>query len=173
MRLSLAVFLFFIFSLLIVFITIEHNASNIEHKYLEKIQLSKLQKISMKQYTRTRKSYVPNRSYLLAVREIDKVLLDSPIAFKVNGSSPVMKSTLIKIVNIINHIKEDVVLSISSHTDATGSAQHNLLLSQKRADSLKSYFRKRVNLPLVVAIGYGEAFSLEKRLIEINLKRIK
>ena len=173
MKLSLAMFLFFIFSLLIVFITIEHNASNIEHKYLEKIQLTKLQKISRKQYTRTRKSYLPNRSYLLAVREIAKVLLDSPITFKANGCSPVMKSTLIKIVNIINHIKEDVVLSISSHTDSTGSAQHNLLLSQKRADCLKAYFRKRVNLPLVVAIGYGEAFSLEKSLIEINLKRIK
>ena len=167
------VFLFFISSLLLVLITIEQNISSIESKYSEKLQVNKIQRVSAKQYRRTKKRYVPIRSYALAKQKVRNVLLKNPITFNVNDSSPVMKSTLIEIVEIINHLKEDVVLSIVAHTDTVGSAKHNLLLSQKRADSLKSYFRKRVNIPLVVAIGYGEAFSLDHRLIEINSKRIK
>ena len=173
MKLVSILFLFFSSSLFLIFITIEQNADKIETKYNERLEVIRLQKICLKPYLRTKKKYVPKRSYLLAKREIQNVLLNSPITFKANDSSLLMNTTLIQIVEILNHLKESVVLSISAHTDAEGSKKHNLLLSQQRADRLKKFFEQRVNLPYIVAIGYGESFSLEHRLIEINLKRIK
>jgi outer membrane protein OmpA-like peptidoglycan-associated protein len=156
-----------------VFISIEQNSHGIHAKQIKKLQQNKIQISSMKAYSRTRKTYVPEHSFALAEHDIKKILLKDPIYFEVNHSSFLVKSTLIKIVKIVNAVKENVVLSILAHTNASGTAQDNLQLSQKMADKLKEYFLKRTNLPLVVAIGYGEVFSLKKRLIEINLKRIK
>jgi outer membrane protein OmpA-like peptidoglycan-associated protein len=173
MKVTLILFTFLISSLLLIFIVIEKNAQRIYAEKSEIIRLGKIQTLSAKTYRRTRKFYVPERSFSLAKREIKKILVKDPIQFEVNNSSFLVKSPLIKIVNIVNYVKEDVVLSISAHTDAEGTAKHNLSLSQKRADRLKEYFLDKTNLPLIVAIGYGEAFSLENRRIEINLKRIK
>jgi len=173
MRLRTIYFLFFIFSILLIFITIDQNAYRIHSEQMEKLRISKLQLFFKKSYKRTRKSYVPKRSCTLASQEIEKILLKEPIYFEVNDSSFLGKPTLIKIVKIINHVKEKVVLKILAHTDTEGTAKHNLDLSQKRADKLKEYFSNRTNLPFIVAIGYGEVFALKNRLIEIKLKRIK
>jgi len=172
-KLNVIYFLFFIFSLLLIFITIDQNAYRIHSEQMEKIRISQLQLLSEKSYKRTRKNYVPERSYVLASQEINKLLLAEPIHFEINDSSFLGKATLIKIVKIINHVKDDVVLKILAHTDTEGTAKHNLDLSQKRADKLKAYFATRTNLPLIIAIGYGEVFALKNRLIEIKLKRIK
>ena len=173
MKFGLILFIFFISSSLLIFITVERNAHTIYAVQLKKIKISQLQPLSAKTYRRTKKNYVPERSFSLAKEEIERILLKEPIHFELNNSSSLVKSTLIKIAKIVNHVKEDVVLSIFAHTDAEGTAKHNLYLSQKRADKLKEYFLSKTNLPLIVAIGYGETFSLEHRLIEINLKRIK
>ncbi|CAA6826407.1 MAG: Unknown protein [uncultured Sulfurovum sp.] len=173
MKFGLMLLIFFITSILLVFITIERNARVIYAKQMHEIKKSKIQIVSKKSYLRTRKIYVPERSCSLAREEIKSILLKEPLHFESNDSRFLGKRTLIKIVKIINHIKEDVVLSILAHTDAVGTAKHNLSLSQKRADRLKKYFINKTNLPLVVAIGYGEVFSLKNRLIELNLTRIK
>ena len=173
MKLVLILFAFFMASFLLIFITIEKNYSNIFTKQMDKLKINKIQSLSAKTYRRTRKVYVPERSFSLARKELNNLLLKEPIEFELNNSFLLGKPTLIKIVKIINHLNEDVVLSILAHTDAVGTAKHNLYLSQKRADRLKEYFEDKINLPLIVAIGYGEVFSLKKRLIEINLKRIK
>ena len=173
MKFGLILFSFFILSILLVVVSIERNAKGIYQKELNKIKMSSIQHSSAKTYARARKVYVPKRSVVLARKEIENILLKEPIGFEVDDSSFLEKSTLTRIVKVVNHIKEEVVLTVLAHTDAVGTAKHNLYLSQKRADKLKAYFRKRTNLPLIVAIGYGEAFSLKNRLIEINLKRIK
>lgn len=173
MKLNIIYSLFFIFSLLLIFLTVDQNAYRLHSEKMEKLRISQLQLVSKKFYKRTRKSYVPERSCSLASQEIEKLLLKEPIQFEVNNSEFFGKSTLIKIVKIINHVKEKVVLEILAHTDSKGTAKHNLDLSQKRADKLKTYFTTRTNLPLIVAIGYGEVFALKKRALEINLKRIK
>jgi len=173
MKINTVYFLFFIFSLLLILITINQNAYRIHSEQMEKLRISKLQLVSKKSYKRTRKSYVPERSSKLANHEINKLLLTEPIHFKVNNSEYIGKSTLIKIVKIINHVNEEVVLKILAHTDMKGTAKHNLELSQKRADRLKEYFEIRTKLPLIVAIGYGEVFALKKKALEIKLKRIE
>ena len=173
MKINTVYFLFFIFSLLLILITINQNAYRIHSEQMEKLRISKLQLVSKKSYKRTRKSYVPERSSKLANHEINKLLLTEPIHFKVNNSEYIGKSTLIKIVKIINHVKEDVVLKILTHTEKEGRAKDNLALSQKRADRLKEYFTNKTTLPLIVAIGYGEVFALKKKALEIKLKRIE
>ena len=173
MRLNIIYGLFFISSLLLIFITVDQNAYRLHSEKMEKLRLSRLQLVSQKTYKRTRKRYVPMRSCALANQEIEKLLVKAPISFERNRSEFFGKSTLIKIVKIINHVKERVALTILAHTDTQGSAKENLILSQQRADRLKLYFETRTHLPLIVAIGYGEVFALKDRVIEINLKRIK
>jgi len=173
MKINIVYFFFFLFSLLLILIAIDQNAYRIHSECIEKVRVAKLQLLSKKSYKRTRKSYVPERSYRLATQEINKLLLSEPIPFELNSSTHIGKSTLIKIVKIINHLKEDVVLKILAHTNREGSAKYNLELSQKRADRLKEYFEKRIHLPLIVAIGYGEALGFKDSVVEINLKRIK
>ena len=173
MKIGALLFTFFISSILLVFITIERNAYQIYDKQMREIKMSKIQMLSVKTYTRTRKDYVPRRSLSLARKEIADILLKEPIQFEVNDSSFLGKGTLLKISKIINNLKEEVVLSILAHTDTVGTAKHNLYLSQKRADNLKKYFMNRTKLSFIVSIGYGEVFSLKTRLIELHLKRIK
>jgi len=52
---------------------------------------------------------------------------------------------------------EDLRVRIEGHTDATGSNSTNLRLSQRRADSVRSYLvRLGVDPDRLVAVGYGE-----------------
>ena len=173
MKLALIFFIFFISSIGLIFVTVEEKSHIIYDKQMKKLKESTIQTVSAKTYKRAKKLYIPQRSFALGRQEIEKVLLKEPIHFELNDSSLLLKSTLIKIAQITNHIKEKVALSIAVHTDIQGTAKDNLYLSQQRADRLKEYFIKKTDLPLIVAIGYGEAFSLKEKLIKINLKRIK
>jgi OOP family OmpA-OmpF porin len=50
----------------------------------------------------------------------------------------------------------DVRLEISGHTDNVGKAEHNMELSQKRAESVKEYFvGKGISSDRLTAVGYG------------------
>jgi len=52
----------------------------------------------------------------------------------------------------------DVKVEVAGYTDSTGSADFNLKLSQKRAESVRSYLIARgVNPDQLVAVGYGIA----------------
>lgn len=173
MRLSFIIYIFILSSLALICISVERNASLLYAEHLQKIERQKALLVSGKSYKKTRKEYVPFRTVNLAEQSLQELLLQSPIEFKVNSSDLLENLQLPKIVKMLNHLSEEAVLSISAYTDATGSMQENLLLSQQRADSVKKYFENKINLPLLVAIGYGEAFSSKKSLIKIDLKRIK
>lgn len=71
-------------------------------------------------------------------------------------------------------------LNVYGHTDNTGSAQYNLELSQRRADSVSSYlYSQGVNGARIAAVGYGlsspiasnatEASRAQNRRVEIVL----
>ena len=128
-----------------------------------------------KLYPRKRKEYIEIRTLEIAQSVIDKLLVKKPILFLSNSSKVDLNTTKIvlnQIVKIINHLDEDAILSISTHTDIKGSKQYNLQLSQRRADVLKDYFRQRTQLSLIVSIGYGEEIGKRCR-VKIELKRIK
>ena len=172
MKLNFIIFLFILSSLALLYSALEGNASVLYAEYLKKNEEKKELLMSSKSYKKTRKEYTPTRSVSLANRAVQRILLQTPIEFESNSSSLVFNVKLARIAKIINHLNEQSVLSITAHTDDIGSMQDNLLLSQKRADNIKKYFLNKINLPLVVAIGYGEALSLKKESIKINLKRI-
>ncbi len=172
MKFRMALFLFFIASFSLIFFTIEQNIESIYDS-----QFSKGEAIvyaqSTKSYIRRRKGYIPQRSFILAVQEIKRILKKGSILSEFNENFTLNRVPLIQLVEVVNHMQEEAILTIFTYTDTQDSSQKNLALSQKIADRLKEYFLERTTLPLVVAIGYGEAFSLKKSLIEINLKRIK
>lgn len=50
----------------------------------------------------------------------------------------------------------NIVIEVDGHTDNRGTAQHNMLLSQRRADSVMSYLREHGVTNTMTAKGYGE-----------------
>lgn len=61
----------------------------------------------------------------------------------------------------------DAVLVIAGHTDAVGSDQHNLELSQERAQAVRDYLIERGIAPnRLIAKGYGEAYPVASNATE-------
>ena len=68
-------------------------------------------------------------------------------------SELVIDNYLLKILQLNPEIK----VEISSHTDAKGSGEYNIKLSQKRAESVVMYLRKKgISSSRMVAKGYGK-----------------
>ena len=54
-------------------------------------------------------------------------------------------------------LNPQIIVEISSHTDAKGSDEYNIRLSQKRAESVVSYLRKKgISRSRMIAKGYGK-----------------
>ena len=77
---------------------------------------------------------------------------------------------------------DDFNFIIEGHTDNTGVAEHNLQLSQERADAIKAYLiRKGVKAKRLEAKGYGQTRPIESndtergreinRRVEINVAK--
>jgi len=90
--------------------------------------------------------------------KIDKVIEFHNIYFEYGKAdlTPPSISVLDKIVQIMNE-NEKMVIELSAHTDCKSSADFNLNLSQKRANSAKNYMvSKGINQERIVAKGYGK-----------------
>jgi outer membrane protein OmpA-like peptidoglycan-associated protein len=62
-----------------------------------------------------------------------------------------------KAVKILNEQYTDIKVSIEGHTDATGDAAKNQILSEKRAASVKAYLvGKKVAGDRLSVSGYGQ-----------------
>ena len=78
----------------------------------------------------------------IKLREESNLLLDSIVSFLQKNN--------------------DLVVAVGSHTDSRGSAEYNIMLSQKRAEYLVKYLKKQ-GLPSdrLMAKGYGESKTLD------------
>jgi outer membrane protein OmpA-like peptidoglycan-associated protein len=79
-------------------------------------------------------------------------------AFQVDSDriNPGFYSTMDKISGIVNKYGK-TELNVAGHTDNTGSAQHNQILSQERAAAVQSYMeRDGVSPQRIYAAGYGK-----------------
>jgi outer membrane protein OmpA-like peptidoglycan-associated protein len=85
-----------------------------------------------------------------------------------------------EVVKILNEY-EDYQLVIDGHTDNTGKADKNKILSEKRAAAVKAYvIQKGIDASRLIAAGYGDAKPLvanttavnkaKNRRVELNLK---
>lgn len=87
-----------------------------------------------------------------------KVTFDSGILFDVNRASlqPAAKQNLTDLAQILRKY-EDTVILIEGHTDATGSEEYNLDLSERRARSVAAQLGGlEVDPTRFTIMGYGE-----------------
>ncbi len=113
---------------------------------------------------------------------INTLLKTHPIYFKHNSNELTLdsKKILDKIIDLVNKNTEEIAkLRISGHTDASGSAAYNKLLSRKRAEKVRDYLiEHHINVPTLEAIGYGEErpisdnpYAKENRRVEIEISK--
>ncbi|HIP59720.1 MAG TPA: OmpA family protein [Campylobacterales bacterium] len=112
--------------------------------------------------------------------EISQLLKVNPIHFEFDSSNITAQSEEIlnKVISLLKSVG-NIGLKVEGHTDAGGNDYYNKLLSQKRADSVKSYLLKNGNSEnKIEAIGYGEERPISSnpnekinRRVEIHLKR--
>lgn len=87
-----------------------------------------------------------------------KITFDSGILFDVNKADlkPEAQANLTDLARILQKY-DDTNILVEGHTDATGTAEHNLSLSMSRAQSAANYLAgKGVSVPRFTVMGYGE-----------------
>jgi outer membrane protein OmpA-like peptidoglycan-associated protein len=93
---------------------------------------------------------------------------------------PISFTKLNEVVKILNEYG-DYQLIIDGHTDNTGKADKNQILSDKRAASVKAYFiKKGIDASRMISTGYGDTKPLvennsaankaKNRRVELNMK---
>lgn len=88
-----------------------------------------------------------------------RITLDSGILFDVDKSElrPVSKENITKLASTLKKYEDTNVL-IEGHTDATGSDEYNLTLSQQRAQAVAGFLSSlQVSPTRFTIMGYGEA----------------
>ncbi len=91
-----------------------------------------------------------------------KITFNSGVLFDVDKATlrPNAKTNLIKLSAILNKY-EDTDILIEGHTDSTGSEDHNMDLSIRRAQSVSSYLATNRVLPTRFnVVGYGETQAI-------------
>ena len=82
---------------------------------------------------------------------------ESKFKFDSYELNPETKAALDTFVQKLITDNRGVYLEIQGHTDSTGSAEYNLLLGKKRADSVMEYLYKQYHVPLhrmqVISLG--------------------
>ena len=86
------------------------------------------------------------------------VALKNDVLFDVDSASlrSDSQSTLRDMATVFNRYN-DTTIDVQGYTDSTGTADHNMGLSQRRADSVRDYLsREGVSSSRISARGYGE-----------------
>ena len=109
------------------------------------------------------------RNQMITLKEaqdkIDTLLLNKPIIFTNNSSSISTienNQSLNRVVELLKRVDSNMFVNISSHTSTDGESSKNRILSQRRADTILSFIKKRYHTDAIEAIGYGEEFPLTK-----------
>jgi outer membrane protein OmpA-like peptidoglycan-associated protein len=95
------------------------------------------------------------------VRAGERMLL-SNVFFEVD-SWLLKKESLAELNNLVDLLNEndEAVVEIGGYTDSTGSDQHNMVLSEKRAQSVVDYLvTKGIEVKRLKPKGYGNAFPV-------------
>lgn len=87
------------------------------------------------------------------------VSFDSDVLFPLNSSylTDIAKAEIDKLVNLLADYP-DANLIVDGHTDATGTAEYNQWLSEKRAESVKNYITNHgIEARRITTNGFGQA----------------
>lgn len=89
------------------------------------------------------------------------------------SEEPKLEATLSKITAAVEEHKDlgAITLYVAGHTDTVGTAQHNLELSRRRAQSIAVWFRRHgIRIPIAAA-GLGESVPAVKTEDEVDEPR--
>jgi outer membrane protein OmpA-like peptidoglycan-associated protein len=119
-------------------------------------------------------------------RDGDNIVLNMPSNITFDTDSYALKgqfqNTLDSVVLVLNEYKSTMI-TVTGHTDSTGSEAYNQKLSQQRALSVANYLaNKGVAQQRLAASGYGEAFPIapnntesgraQNRRVEVQLEPV-
>jgi outer membrane protein OmpA-like peptidoglycan-associated protein len=173
---------------------VQKDFSLIPEKKIEEEKTSSENKISIKEETKVKTDTTTDSRLTLediqkkniqkVQADINALLKNNPIYFKHNSNDLTLESKKIldKIIDLVNQNSEEIArLKISGHTDASGSAAYNKLLSQKRAEKVRNYLvDHHIKVHILEAVGYGEEnpvsknpYAKENRRVEIEIKKEK
>ena len=101
--------------------------------------------------------------------EVEVITINQPIRlnniyydFDDDKILPDAEEDLDKILDLMNEYP-DMVIELSSHTDARGKTKYNQKLSQRRAESAKRYLIENgISANRIEAVGYGESMILNR-----------
>lgn len=100
---------------------------------------------------------------LNAATQEDRTFVLKYVTFETGSAGLTSMSKAYELANVIEAMKENtaLVIGLGGHTDNTGDAEANMLLSQQRADAVKSYLVENgINADRLVATGYGQSAPL-------------
>lgn len=113
---------------------------------------------SKRQKPQVKTSRAERKEIQVLIQKRKQLAIDVEINFAYNSArlTPSARYTLNELGKAL--IRLDKRIMISGHTDAKGSADYNLVLSERRAEAVKSYLVRRFGLKnsKLIAIGNGE-----------------
>jgi outer membrane protein OmpA-like peptidoglycan-associated protein len=116
---------------------------------------------------------IPGTTVERVDRETLLLRFDSDILFALNSDRPTPESlvTLGEVGDVLVQYPKTAVV-VQGHTDSTGSEQHNLELSERRAHAVKDLLVDRgVDDDRVAAIGNGELYPVASNGFEEGRRR--
>jgi outer membrane protein OmpA-like peptidoglycan-associated protein len=108
-------------------------------------------------------------------KKVNLILKKYPVYFKFNSDLLTLKSkkTLDKILNTLKSTKAKFKLEVEGHSNAVGNKAYNKRLSQKRAESVKSYLIKHYKNIKIHAKGYGSEKPFTKNPKDKKNRRVE
>ena len=113
----------------------------------------------------------------------DRIVFDDPILFAMDSDEILHESDALldEIAKTLQEHEEIAAVRVEGHTDATGSAEHNQELSERRAEAVVEALRERGVTQTLSAQGFGktrplcqedtEACHGQNRRVELHIVR--
>ncbi len=108
------------------------------------------------------------RDFLLTPLEVGATIQLSNVLFE-RGTTNMIGNSTEDLVDVVALMKEnpEMVIEVAGHTDNSGRPDLNLLLSQDRADAVKSYLvNQGVREERIIAKGYGGSKPIASNKVE-------
>lgn len=84
------------------------------------------------------------------------------VNFRISSSTLTPKSKVIldKVAEKIKTLSEEGIMEVQGHTSNSGSEKGNMILSQKRAESVANYLKNKGVVNKIIASGYGQEMPI-------------
>lgn len=120
-------------------------------------------------------------------RDNDNLILIMPGNITFQSGKYDINTSFFGVLNSVKQVLTEfdkTIIKVAGHTDSQGSSEYNQILSEKRADSVRSYFIQRgIISGRVQSIGYGKRFPIDtnqtaagrenNRRVELTLEPIR